>query len=182
MIPAAMSHLPAQAGTRWALTVQHTWDGDVVGEDEAVALTIERAELELTVRIDAPFHDDPPPDSDDLWKHEVVELMLVGADDTYLEVELSPCGQSLVLFLRGERHVVDRGAVLDYHAHIDGRRWLGVACIPLDLLPVETGRLNAFAIHGTEPDRRYLAWKPTGGPQPDFHRLAAFGSFEECSL
>ena len=177
-----MSHLPAPAGTRWGLTVQHTWNDHEVEQDEAVTVAIDRTELDLTVRIDAPFHDDPLPESDDLWKHEVVELMFVGADHTYLEVELSPHGPALVLFLRGERHVVDRSTTLDYRAHIDGRRWQGVAHIPLDWLPVDTDRLNAFAIHGSDPNRRYLAWKPTGGPQPDFHRLAAFGSFEECSL
>ena len=148
-------------------------------EDETVSMAMELGEVDLTLHIDAPFHDDPPPDSVDLWKHEVVELMLVGADDVYLEVELSPHGQHLVLFLHGERRVAHRGVALAYRADINSSRWHGVAQIPIGWLPVETTRLNAFALHGTAQERRHLAWKPTRGPQPDFHRLDAFGSFRD---
>ena len=167
-------------GTRWKLRIQHTWDGRPVGDDEAVAVALEQADGYLKLRIDAPFHDDPPPDSEDLWHYEVVELMLVGEDDKYLEIELSPHGQSLVLSLHGERNVVDRGAPLDYQAQTHNGRWHGVTNIPLSWVPAGTNRLNAFAIHGTS-QRRYLAWKPTGGSQPNFHRLAQFGSLAECA-
>ena len=170
----------ATPGTRLALEIQHTWDGIAVGVDEVVAMTMELGHSELTLRIDAPFHGDPPPDGDDLWMFEVVELMLVGADVAYLEVELSPHGQYLVLCLHGERHVVERGAVLEYDATIQGARWQGVAHLPIGWLPVETSRLNAFAMHGRNQERRHLAWKPTGGPRPDFHRLKAFGLLAEC--
>ena len=108
--------------------------------------------------------------------------MLVGASATYLEVELSPHGHHLVLFLRGERNVVHRGVVLDYRADIEGGRWRGVAHIPVGWLPLETTRLNAFAMHGTHETRRYLAWRPTRGERPDFHRLAEFGAFGDDSI
>ncbi len=94
--------------------------------------------------------------------------MLVGADDTYLEVELSPRGRYLVLFLEGERRVVHRGVRLLYRAEIEGRRWRGEASIPIGWIPIGLDRLNAFAIHGTGQMRRHLAWRPTGGPRPDF--------------
>lgn len=183
--------LSGGAGTRWALTVGHTWDGSAVGEDEAVAVALEvHQQSGLVLRVDAPFHDDPRPESGDLWMYEVVELMVVGVDDEYLEVELSPHGQYLVLFLRGERNVVSRGARLDYRAQIDGQRWSGVAHIPTEYLPslrdttdtTERLKLNAFTIHGTGEKRRYLAWRPTGGQRPDFHRLATFGSLSDCAV
>ena len=94
--------------------------------------------------------------------------MLVGASATYLEVELSPHGHHLVLFLRGERNVVPRGVVLDYRADIEGGRWRGVAHIPVGWLPLETTRLNAFAMHGTHETRRYL--------------VAEFGAFGDDSI
>ena len=178
---AAPVRLPAHVDPRLELTIEHTWDGRAVALDETVAVAIELGDTELTLRIDAPFHNDPPPESDDLWKHEVAELMLVGADDTYLEVELSPRGRYLVLFLEGERRVVHRGVRLLYRAEIEGRRWRGEASIPIGWIPIGLDRLNAFAIHGTGQMRRHLAWRPTGGPRPDFHRLAAYGSFGECS-
>jgi len=177
------TQLSAKTDTYWALKIRHTWDGEAVGIDETVAVTMELGEGELTLEIDAPFHDDPPPDSDDLWTYEVVEVMLVGEDDTYLEVELSPHGQYLVLFLHGERNVVRRGDHLDFRVDldVDRGRWHGVAQIPTGWLPLETDRLNAFAMHGTQSQRRHLAWKPTGGPEPDFHRLSTFGSLAECA-
>ena len=176
------ARLPSAIGAGWTLKIQHTWDGQRAREDETVSLTLELREIELSLQVDAPFHADPPPGSDDLWAFEVVELMLLGAGDTYLEVELSPHGNHLVLFLRGERHVVHRGVVLDYRADIDGHRWRGVAQIPIGWLPLETNRLNAFAVHGTGQARRYLAWRPTGGPRPDFHRLTEFGTFADDAI
>ena len=174
------TRLAAPSGSRWELEIGHTWDGAGVGRREAVTLVLELEDNHLSVYVDVPFHDDPLPDTEDLWNHEVVELMLVGRDDRYLEVELSPHGQHLVLFLHGERRVVHRGAVLGYRARIDGDRWKGEAHIPIGWVPSGSTRLNAFAIHGAGEDRRYLAWQPTGGSSPDFHRLVAYGSFDDC--
>ncbi len=173
--------LPADSEARWELKIEHTWDGELVGQDEAVAVLIERAETELTLRIDAPFHEDPLPASDDLWNYEVAEVMLVGADDTYLEVELSPHGRYLVLFLKEERTVVHRGVRMLCRAAVEGGRWRAVAFIPIGWVPIGVDRLNAFAIHGTGQRRRHLAWKPTGGQRPDFHRLSAFGTLGDVS-
>ena len=172
--------LEAPTGSRWVVQIRQTWDGEAVGSEEAVTITMERGDVGLRVQVDAPFHGDPPPDTDELWRHEVVEVMLLGAHDRYLEVELSPFGRHLVLFLHGERHVVHRGVTLDCQADIDGDRWRGVAHLPIGWLPVQTDRLNAFAIHGSSRQRRHLAWRPTGGQHPDFHQLARFGSFDDC--
>jgi hypothetical protein len=144
------------------LQIRHNWDKQLVGADETVDIAMELGGIELTVHVDAPFHDDPPPDTADLWNSEVVELMLLGADDTYLEVELAPSGQQLVLFLNGARNVVHRGVTFDFRAEVDGDRWCGVAHIPIGWVPFATDRLNAFAMHGTAPHRRHLAWKPAG--------------------
>lgn len=181
-MPEHLSHVGERPpGTRWRLRIEHTWNGNPVDDDEAVSVGLERAERHLLLRIDAPFHNDPPPASDDLWHYEVVEVMLLGEDDRYVEIELSPHGQSLALSLHGERNVVERGAMLDYKAQIQPGRWHGVARVPLPWLPAGTNRLNAFAIHGPSA-RRYLAWKPTGGPEPDFHRLGQYGFFSECAV
>ena len=173
------TRVSAAVGTRWELPIQHTWDGHALATNEVARVELELGDIEITLRVDAPFHDDPPPGRDELWMHEVVELMLVGADDIYLEIELSPHGRHLVLFLNGVRIVTHRDVTLDFRAEIAANRWRGVARIPLGWLPAETRRVNAFAMHGTGPSRRYLAWKPTSGPRPDFHRLAEFGSLDD---
>lgn len=173
--------IAAASGTRWSLPIARTWDGDPAATDEVIRMDIEMDRGILTVLVDAPFHNDPIPGSADLWNYEVVELMLVGENEHYLEVELSPHGQHLVLFLEGVRTVVHRDVRLDYRARIEGNRWRGVAHLPLGWLPAGIHRLNGFAMHGTGTARRYLAWRPTYGAEPDFHRLQAFGSLDEAA-
>jgi hypothetical protein len=106
--------------------------------------------------------------------------MLLGADDHYLELELSPHGHYLVLELHGRRRIVHQGRLLDYRAQIAGGRWHGEARVPIGWLPLGCRRLNAYALHGHGAARRYLAWRPGGGERPDFHRLDAFGELGDC--
>ncbi len=46
--------------------------------------------------------------------------------------------------------------------------------MPRSWLPPGPHRVNAYAIHGVGAARRYLAWAPSEGEGPDFHRLEAF--------
>jgi hypothetical protein len=142
-----------------------------------IALTCARGQLE--VRVDAPYHADPappgPPGSTDrLWEHEVVEVFVAGAQENYLELELGPHGHFLLLLLRRRREVDRQGIAVAYEAQIERGRWRGRAVVPVALLPPGPHALNAYAIHGREPGRRYLAWSPVPGPAPDFHRLECF--------
>lgn len=156
-----------------------TWDGAPLATDERVVLDLVLGEENLELFVDAPHHGDPPPSGpaashDGLWAFEVVELFLLGAEDRYLEIELSPHGHWLVLELTGRRHVARSGHPLAFEARIDGTRWRGQATIPVAWLPPGLDRVNAYAIHGRDGDRRHLAAQPLGGSQPDFHRLAGF--------
>jgi len=176
--------LYAPVGTRFRLRIASTWEGEPAYENEIVCLELEVGDIELTVHTDAPFHGDEAPTSTmRLWEHEVVELMLLGDGERYVEVELSPHGEHLVLLFAGARNVVHRDLALDYHAEIDARaaRWHGRARIPLSWLPADTRRLNAYAMHG-DTMRRYLAWSATRGERPDFHRLSSFGSFDDDAI
>ena len=67
------------------LAIDRTWDGQHIGDDEAVELRLSQRGDTLRVEVDAPFHGDPPPPGPPgptwaLWEHEVVELFLLGAD------------------------------------------------------------------------------------------------------
>ncbi len=162
------------------LTIARTWNDEPVRPEEAVAVVLSVDDDELRVTVDAPFHGDPAPTSpagstDRLWEHEVVEIFLLGEEDRYLELELGPHGHFLLLSLHGERRAVESGLPVRYDATIAGSRWQGEARLQAALLPPGLDRLNAFAIHGQGADRRYLAWRPTLGEQPDFHHLASFG-------
>ncbi|MCP4804567.1 MAG: hypothetical protein GY884_04390 [Proteobacteria bacterium] len=161
------------------LTIDQTWNGEVVGAAEEVVVSLVGARRHLMVQVDAPFHGDPAPDAPagshwGLWEHEVVELFVLGGGGHYLEVELGPHGHYLVLQLGGYRHVLQTSLALDFAARIDGDRWRGLARIDRSLLPEGPHKINAYAIHGVGDARRYLAWSRLQGEKPDFHLLNCF--------
>lgn len=152
------------------LIIASTWSGEPIGPHEQVRVHLRWNDEALTIEIDAPFHDDPPPTSDRLWEHEVVELF-VASGEAYTEIELGPHGQFLVLRFQGSRNRTESGIDLEYISKVDGARWTGRARVARRHLPSMPWRVNAYAIHG-EP-RRYLAWSPGEGA-PDFHQLGSF--------
>jgi hypothetical protein len=165
---------------RGRIAVARTWDGLALPADACSALELALDDGGLEIRVDAPFHGDPPPPgppgpTDGLWEFEVVELFLLGADQRYLEVELGPHGHHLVLQLHGPRRVEARGLPLGYTASRVGARWTGRAHVPAAWLPAGLAACNAYAIHGTGAGRRHCAAWPVPGPAPDFHRLERFG-------
>ena len=164
------------------LRIATTWSGQAVGPDEQVVVGL-HDDGDLVLSVQAPWHWDPLPDAPPgpvpgLWDHEVVELFILGSDERYLEVELGPGGHHLVLRLEGRRQVLEQGLPLAAWARPVGDRWTAQARIPRSWLPPGPHRINAYAIHGQGDQRRYLAWSPTGGDAPDFHRLEAFRAVE----
>ncbi|TVQ94079.1 MAG: hypothetical protein EA397_02920 [Deltaproteobacteria bacterium] len=163
------------------LRIDSLWDGTPAEPGEVVLVAVEGDRDHLLLTVDAPYHGDPAPPGPRgstwrLWDYEVVEVFVAGLGQPvpYLEVELGPHGHHLVLQLQGERNVVQSGLVLEYQVTIDSGRWRGTARVPRSYLPLAPHRINAYAIHGQGAERRYLAWSPTLGEQPDFHRLKSF--------
>lgn len=164
------------------LDINRNWDGSP-GPGAAPTLQLQLRDV-LSVRVDAPFHGDPPPELPPgpcprLWEHEVVELFLLGAGDCYLEIELGPHEHHLVLQLEGRRHVVRSGLPIAFQARRSGARWQGEAQLPLAYLPEGLRALNAYAIFGPAGARQHLCYVPVPGPAPDFHRLECFAP---CTL
>lgn len=161
------------------LAIDRTWDGRTLPARETATVTLTPGESTWHIAIDAPLAGDPPPPSEPgstpgLWEFEVVEVMLLGLDDRYLEVEFSPHGHYLVLELHGRRNPVKQGHLMHYAARRGPVRWRGEASIPTDWLPPECSRVNAYAIRGQGQARIYMAHSPPGGDAPDFHRLSSF--------
>jgi hypothetical protein len=100
-----------------------------------------------------------------------VELFLLGDEQRYFELELGPHCHHLALCLAGVRNVRRLGMPLAFSARIADARWSGRAQVPLQWLPPGLSRVNAYAIDGLGPRRRYWAWQPGGDATPDFHRL-----------
>lgn len=173
------------------MTIANLWDGSRADSSEQVAVSVRTVGEEVIVTVDAPFYNDPPPpgpsgSTDQLWDHEVVEVFFLGRAERYVEIEMSPHGHYLVLKLQGARNIAAKGIPIDFHvAHnragptVSGKRWTGVARIPKSLLPDGPYCWNAYSIHGTGADRRYLSLYPVPGPGfyddiADFHRIGFF--------
>jgi len=178
--------------------INKSWDGDDVSKDSVVlleitndsALSVSENSLNpvgLVVKIDAPYFDDPPvpknipPGSTpNLWDYEVVEVFFLGNDDYYLEAEFGPKGHYLLLKLHGYRNVVKESLPLGYFSTQINEslgRWTGEAVIPYEYFPQNVNKLNAYAIHKSDPSRIYMSLYPTPKgkyPCPDFHRLEYF--------
>ena len=164
------------------LTIERTWDGQPADPAERAEVILTQEEDGLLIEIDAPRYGDPLPDqppgpTDALWEHEVVEVLLLGRDQRYLEVEVGPAGHYLVLELAGVRNPVRSKIPVEItwrpSAPTAGR-WSAAARIPTELLPPGLDRVNAYAMHGSGAERRYLAYHSISGDAPDFHRLDAF--------
>lgn len=132
------------------------------------------------------FNDPGPPPCpsgqacQNLWDYEVAEIFFLGLDEKYLEVEVSPHGQHLVLLLNGVRKPFRTMLRMSYSATKDelSKRWSGTAIIPLEYFPpgIAAGKMNAYSIYGSGSKRVYEALYPApkSSSTPDFHRLELF--------
>ncbi|XP_054058618.1 UPF0462 protein C4orf33 homolog isoform X3 [Rissa tridactyla] len=176
-------------------TIKHTWDGLPVSH-EPVTIVLKSDNAGLLMEVTAPFINDPPAPLGEpgkpfsrLWDYEVVEaFFLSDRTEHYLEVELCPHGQHLVLLLSGKRRVWEvSGQVhsneelpLEFEVTRMKTKWEGKAHLPWSYFPPSTNKFNAFAIHGSGEDRKYEALYPVPqhelqeGQKPDFHRLEFF--------
>jgi hypothetical protein len=161
------------------LVVGRTWDGQLLSEAERAQVRLGYEGDDLRIEVDAPFEGDAPPlgppgPIDGLWAHEVVELFVVGPDEQYTEIELSPHGHHLVIQLEGVRQRKAALLPIRYEASVEGNRWKGVALVPKVYLPASPRKCNAYRISGAQGARRYHAMVPVPGERPDFHRLERF--------
>uniref|UniRef100_A0A8C0XG34 Uncharacterized protein n=1 Tax=Castor canadensis TaxID=51338 RepID=A0A8C0XG34_CASCN len=92
--------------------IEHTWDGFPVGH-QPVSVRLSPGEGGVVMEVSAPFFNDPPAPLgepgkpfNELWDYEVVEAFFLNdVAEQYLEVELCPHGQHLVLLLSGRKNV-----------------------------------------------------------------------------
>jgi hypothetical protein len=166
-------------------TIKAKWDGTPIPQSEWVSLTFDaRGDEYAEIRIDAPFYNDPPPQAHPgstwlLWDYEVVELFLVSAQGSYLELEFGPHGHYLALWLTGPRVISKKHLELDYESCIEHNRWQAIARVPKTIVPSQIASWNAFSIFGPSSNRRYLSLHPLPGGAPDFHQPESFPSFPQ---
>jgi alpha-galactosidase len=121
---------------------------------------------------------------DHLWDRDVAEAFLQpdpAREHYYREFEVSPNGMwiDLDIFPGGLADLksgMKRSVYLDEKAH----RWAAELAIPISAVtphfdPKAVWRANFYRVEGEKEPRAYLAWRPTGTPEPNFHVPAAFG-------
>jgi alpha-galactosidase len=121
---------------------------------------------------------------DHLWDRDVAEAFLQPDPSRprfYKEFEVSPNGMWIDLDISPNgladlKSGLQRSVFLNEESHV----WTAELAIPLKALTSRfdsnaVWRANFYRIEGAKEARTYLAWQPTGTPQPNFHVPSAFG-------
>ncbi|XP_078260719.1 UPF0462 protein C4orf33 homolog [Rhinoraja longicauda] len=171
-------------------TITKTWDSSPITH-KGITLSLKPDDEGILMEVNAPFFNDPPSPAgprgnsyNQLWNYEVVEAFFLNScKELYLEVELCPHGQHLVLLLAGEGKAWKKELDLKYDSTIDDQHWEGKALVPWRYFPDDVNKFNAYAIHGSGDKRVYEALYPIPkeqlkkGQLPNFHRLEYFEDF-----
>ncbi|XP_030671562.1 UPF0462 protein C4orf33 homolog isoform X1 [Nomascus leucogenys] len=169
--------------------IEHTWDGFPV-KHEPVFIRLNPGDRGVMMDISAPFFNDPPAPLgepgkpfNELWDCEVVEAFFLNdITEQYLEVELCPHGQHLVLLLSGRRNVWKQELPLSFRVSRGETKWEGKAYLPWSYFPPNVTKFNSFAIHGSEDQRSYEALYPVPqhelqqGQKPDLYTHYGHGN------
>jgi len=167
------------------------WQGNQADPERTTEVRILWSPETLFLRFECRYREiwvfddsDPNGRRDGLWDRDVAEAFLQPDDfgsRNYKEFEVSPNGFWVDLQIsEAPRRDLKSGmrctATLDESA----RRWSAQLEIPMRSLttsfdPMNDWRANFFRAEGQDPNRAYLAWRPTHTPQPQFHVPAAFG-------
>lgn len=124
-----------------------------------------------------------------IWDHDVCEIFIApdrSEPGRYFEFEVAPTGEWIDLAIDstgGDRKTDwDFASGMSSVARIQAGRvsvsmripWTGIGRRPAG---GESWQGNLYRCVGTEPDRGYLAWSPTGTDVPNFHVPERFGDF-----
>jgi hypothetical protein len=152
----------------------------VLWSSQTLYLRFECRYRDLYVFADA----DPNGRRDHLWERDVAEAFLQpdpSRQPYYREFEVSPNGMwiDLDIFPGGLADLksgMRRSVVLDEKL----KTWTAELSIPIKALtpnfdPTAVWRANFYRVEGNNEPRAYLAWQPTGTPQPNFHVPSKFG-------
>ncbi|KAM3622719.1 uncharacterized protein V6R79_002391 [Siganus canaliculatus] len=175
--------------------IEHTWDSDPVHHDP-IRIVFSPGDGGLKMEVSGPFFNDPAAPAGHpgqpfpgLWDYEVVESFFLNSTSrNYLEVELCPHGQHLILLLSGVRQVFKQELPMTFNATITKDKWTGEAVLPWSFFPPNVDKLNSYAIHGSGEERVYEALysipkeEMVEGQIPNFHRLEYFQNFSLQSI
>src|ERR1700690_574558 len=127
---------------------------------------------------------------DHLWDRDVAEAFLQpdpSTEKSYKEFEVAPNGMWIDLNISASG-LADLKSGMTRSVHIDPlkKTWAADLAIPMTSLianfdPTQAWRANFYRVEGKTEPRQYMAWRPTGTPQPNFHVPQAFGRLRFAS-
>lgn len=176
-------------------TIEHLWSGAPAADERHAEARVCWSDAGLHVRFVGKQHEplvvstEPVTDRKTLglWDRDVCEIYLAPNPETparYFEFEASPAGEwvdlGIVIASEGRLTDWDYSSGMSVSAMVEEARIKVAMSIPWsDSIPKpNTGDLwlvNLFRCVGPEAPDRYLAWRPTGTPEPNFHVPDAFG-------
>lgn len=178
------------------ITIEHYWSGEPAPPSRQAEARICWSDEALHVRFVAAQHeplivsDNPRTDQKTLglWDRDVCEIFVApdaANPSRYFEFEAAPTGEWIDLGI----YVTPEGRETDWEfasgfktaAKLEGDRLLIGMRIPWsEAIPKPSAgdvwRVNLFRCVGPEAPERYLAWQPTGTPEPNYHVPEVFGS------
>jgi hypothetical protein len=177
-------------------TISHLWSGAAAAVERHAEARVCWSDQALHVRFVGRQHEplvvsaEPVTDRKTLglWDRDVCEIYLAPDPETpsrYFEFEAAPTGEwvdlGIVIAPEGRLTDWDYRSGISVSAAVEETRIKVAMSIPWsDSIPKpNTGDLwlvNLFRCVGPEAPDRYLAWRPTGTPEPNFHVPGAFGS------
>ena len=120
-----------------------------------------------------------------LWDRDVAEAFLQPTPSPqryYKEFEIAPNGMWIDLDITPSGlSDLKSGLRRSIHLNEEKRVWAAEMAIPIKAISgnfdsAQAWRANFYRVEGTTEPRRYMAWRPTNTPQPDFHVPQAFGT------
>ena len=177
------------------VTIAHQWSGEPAPVERHAEARICWSNEALHVRFVGNQHEplvvsaEPRTDRKTLglWDRDVCEIFIApNADEPsrYFEFEAAPTGEwvdlGIVLTPEGRQTDWDFESRMRAAATVEETRIKVVMTIPwsYSIPKPEKGALwliNLFRCVGPESPERYLAWRPTKTPEPNFHVPEAFG-------
>ncbi len=128
-----------------------------------------------------------------LWERDVCEIFIAPDKknpNKYYEFEIAPTGEWIDLGIEvtpeGRKTDWDYTSGMTSAARIEKDKVIMAIRIPWEAFgskpkPRDVWLGNIFRCVGKDPDRGYLAWRPTKTAKPNFHVPEAFGEFQFVS-
>ena len=178
------------------LKIEHFWFGDpapasrhaearLCWSDEALHVRFVGEQHEPLIVADSPITDRK---TLGLWDRDVCEIFLApdpAHPERYFEFEAAPTGEwvdlGIVVTPTGRETDWDFNSGMTTASKLEGDKLtVGIRIPWSEAIPKpakgDVWRVNVFRCVGPEAPDRYLAWRPTRAPEPNYHVPEAFGT------